>query len=295
MRLRAGLFVPVVITALLPAISQAAVSRSEAFKAYTNKDFQACSVLYEELAQADDATRSDGYNAACCFALSGQKDAAFKRLETTISAHYTPVADIEQDADFASLHDDPRWKSLLARAKQEEDRHLVGTDRALRRELFERLNRDQEIRDRLIASPDDKSLNQQVEAIDSDNTQWLKTLISTRGWPGYKLVYKDGAQAAWLLAQHADRDPEFQQQVLQLLEKAVMDKDASPSHLAYLTDRVRTGRGDKQLYGTQFVKDGDNWVPAPIEDEAQVDARRKRIGLGTMAEYSEQIRAAYAK
>lgn len=261
---------------------------------YNAKDYKSCALLYTQLSELTDASPSDSYNAACCLSLAGEKDDAFARLHRTVASHYTRVADIEQDQDFTNLHDDPRWKPLLDFAAKEEDRHLAGTDRALRRELFVRLNRDQEMRGRLIADSDNKALLGEMEAIDIDNTAWLKSLIAAQGWPGYKLVYKDGAQAAWLLAQHADRDPAFQEQVLQLLEKAVLEKDASPSHLAYLTDRVRTGRDEKQLYGTQFIKKDDQWVPAPIEDEAHVDERRKRIGLGTLAEYAEQIRASYA-
>ena len=279
------------IAVVLPGSASAAPSRSDAYKAYSAKDYESCALLYTQLAGLPDAPQSDGYNAACCHALSGDADAAFDQLRRTVTRYFTRVPDIEQDPDFTNLKDDPRWQPLLDLARQEEDRHLGSTDRALRRELFVRLNRDQEMRGRLIADTGNLSLQSEMETIDRDNTLWLKTVVATRGWPGYKLVYKDGAQAAWLLAQHADLDPDFQEQVLHLLEKAVLAKDASPSHLAYLVDRVRTGRDEKQLYGTQFIKKDGQWVPAPIEDEAHVDERRQRIGLGTLAEYAEQIRA----
>ncbi len=286
-----SLVVAVITAILLPNAALAATSRAEARAAYDAKDYKSCALLYAQLSALPDAVRSDGYNAACCLALADNKDAAFDQLRESITHFYTRVPDVEQDPDFANLHSDPRWKQTLDLARQEEDRHLAGTDRALRHELFVRLNRDQEVRGRLNADSSNQALLSEMETIDHDNTTWLKTLIKERGWPGYKLVYKDGAQAAWLLAQHADLDPEFQAQVLQLLEKAVLEKDASPSHLAYLVDRVRTGRDEKQLYGTQFIKKDNQWVPAPIEDEAHVDERRKRIGLGTLAEYAEQIRA----
>ncbi len=295
MKLRPALHSLIACTLLPLAALAAPPSRDDAQKAYNAGEHAACATLYAQLADAEGGTRGDGYNAACCLALAGDRDAAFDRLRKTITHHFTSVADIEQDEDFRSLRDDPRWPPLLALARQEEDRHLAGTDRSLRRELFVRLNRDQETRGRLIADPENKALLAEMAEVDKDNTAWLQQLVATRGWPGYALVHKDGAQAAWLLAQHADADPAFQQQVLELLEKAVLAKDASPSHLAYLTDRVRSGRGEKQLYGTQFVKNGDGWAPAPIEDEAHVDERRQRIGLGTLAEYAEQIRAAYAR
>jgi hypothetical protein len=49
--------------------------------------------------------------------------------------------------------------------------------------------------------------------------------------------------------------------------------------------------GKPQRYGTQF-KGGK---PQPIEDEANVDARRKAIGLNTMAEYAKDMERMYGK
>ena len=41
------------------------------------------------------------------------------------------------------------------------------------------------------------------------------------GWPGRSLVGEQGAMDAWLLAQHADRQPGFQRRALSLLAMAV--------------------------------------------------------------------------
>ncbi|MFI7610911.1 YciI family protein [Nonomuraea terrae] len=49
------------------------------------------------------------------------------------------------------------------------------------------------------------------------------------------------AQAAWLLAQHADRDRDFQRRCLPLLRDAVARGQAAARQLAYLVDRVRVG------------------------------------------------------
>lgn len=95
----------------------------------------------------------------------------------------------------------------------------------------------------------------------------------------------DGAQQAWLLVQHADADLAFQKDCLARLERAVAAGDASPADLAYLHDRVAVGEKRKQRYGTQYGP--------PIEDEANVDARRAAVGLGTLAEYQAEIEAMY--
>src|SRR5207244_6160203 len=92
------------------------------------------------------------------------------------------------------------------------------------------------------------------EAIDADNTAWLKDVVRRHGWPGCSLVGAEAANAAWLLVQHADRDPAFQRECLSLMEAAVAAGDASPADLAYLTDRVLRAEGKPQRYGTQFTQ-----------------------------------------
>jgi hypothetical protein len=74
--------------------------------------------------------------------------------------------------------------------------------------------------------------------MDDDNTAWLRTAIDEYGWPGRTLVGAEGAHAAWLIAQHADRSPAFQRRCLKLLENAVAAGEAEAADLAYLTDRV---------------------------------------------------------
>ncbi|MFI6797222.1 hypothetical protein [Streptosporangium canum] len=45
-------------------------------------------------------------------------------------------------------------------------------------------------------------------------------MIAERGWPGKDMVGETGADAAWLLAQHADQDPQLQRDCLPLLQAA---------------------------------------------------------------------------
>jgi hypothetical protein len=119
----------------------------------------------------------------------------------------------------------------------------------------------------------------------------MKTIVAEQGWPGRSLVGEDGAAAAWLLVQHADLDVDFQERCLTLMEAAVEAGEARPSHWAYLVDRVRVNRKQLQVYGTQFIDRGQGPMPQAIEDQAHVDERRKSVGLGTLAEYAETMRA----
>jgi hypothetical protein len=181
-------------------------------------------------------------------------------------------------------------------------------DDGLRAELVGRVEEDQKARKELIelqarrSGKDDDAARKEVEAatkkmqeIDARNTAWMKGVVDRRGWPGKSLVGADGAQKAWLLVQHADQDPEFQKRCLKLLAEAVKRGEASPEHLAYLTDRVRVADKEKQVYGTQFREVDGRMEPHPIEDEADVDKRRKEVGLPPLAEYRKMIEEMYKR
>jgi len=169
-------------------------------------------------------------------------------------------------------------------------------DSALARELSVRAALDQAVRElamvrRELGQPLDPADAALWIAVDSVNTIWLKGVIEERGWPLQSEVGEDAARDAWLLAQHADRDRTFQQEVLRLMEQAVVDGEASGADFAYLTDRVRIGLGELQVYGTQITM-GVNGEPEPfpIEDAEHVDERRAVVGLQPLDEYLKFFR-----
>ena len=150
-------------------------------------------------------------------------------------------------------------------------------DDALRAELLRRVAIDQAARKALDIDG--------MRQADGENLPWLKAVIAEHGWPGTSLVGTDGAQAAWLLAQHADADPAFQRQCLDLLTAAVAAGEASERDLAYLTDRVLLAEGQPQVYGTQMTDEGGHYVPRNLRDPDGVDERRAAVGLGPIAEH----------
>lgn len=172
---------------------------------------------------------------------------------------------------------------------------------ALRLELLKRFKEDQAARLAMIEANHKQKLDdashkilEQITKIDADNTAWLKKHVDQHGFPTFTEVGKDGANAAWLLVQHADAQPKFQRQCLDLMTK-LPKHERDGKNLAYLTDRVLLAEGKKQLYGTQFTKDGNGWKPRPLEDEANVDKRRAEVGLSPLSEYAKQLAALYDK
>ncbi|HEX5726545.1 MAG TPA: DUF6624 domain-containing protein [Longimicrobiaceae bacterium] len=129
---------------------------------------------------------------------------------------------------------------------------------------------------------------------DRANLRRLEEIIAEHGWPGASLVGEDGSRAAFLVLQHAD--PATQERYLPLLREAAEQGELAPAMLAMLEDRVRMRRGEMQLYGTQLRGDpaSGRLTLWPIEDEANVDARRARVGLPPLADYLRNFGIEYA-
>jgi len=280
---------PFPLVLLVPLMARAedpATLVSQASAAYQAKDYVGSAKLYEEAIEAGASPRVPAYNTACCYALLGKPDEAFTWLDKSLDAGWRDVAHLRADTDFQSLHADPRWELALKRCQELAAAFTKSLkEPVLRLELLERMKEDQRIR--LERQP---NLVEWMK-VDADNTAFMKKVIDKHGWPGKSMVGNDGALAAFLLVQHATADPAFQQRCLKLLRQAVERGEARASDMAYLTDRVLVMAGKPQIYGTQFHTVDGQLVPEAIEDEANVDARRKEVGLGTMADYTKLVRA----
>lgn len=54
------------------------------------------------------------YNTACAYALKGDKEAAYKWLNTSVDHGFRNLAGLRVDTDLNTLHSDPRWETLAA-------------------------------------------------------------------------------------------------------------------------------------------------------------------------------------
>ena len=167
----------------------------------------------------------------------------------------------------------------------------------LRDELLAMMAEDQAVRTGVAPPGDDRTAEElfgQMGAVDQANSARMREILDEHGWPGWSMVGEEGSLAAWVLIQHADLQLDLQELGLRYLQGAVDAGDASAGDLAYLVDRVRVAKGQPQVYGTQLTggPDGEIVPQTPIEDEANVDARRAAAGLGTLEEYYEEFRQA---
>ncbi|WPB79344.1 DUF6624 domain-containing protein [Archangium violaceum] len=246
--------------------------------------------LYRQAWEQGVRTEGMSYNAACAAALAGEKAEALTWLERAADAGFAEPGHLRQDEDLASLREEPAFARIAEKAAANEAKLMEAQNPQLRDELLRMAEEDQVARRAAVAANfKDAAASERMKAIDIKNTARMKEIVAQVGWPTKTLVGERGAKSAWLLVQHADLDVAFQRQCLPLLEKSVAAGEGSPKDLAYLTDRVLVAEGKPQRYGTQFYMVEGKLVPRPIEDEANVDARRAAVGLGTMAEYNAQM------
>jgi hypothetical protein len=195
---------------------------------------------------------------------------------------------------IATLSDDSKKADPPARSAVKEP--------ALREELLKRMKAEQDARKELMklnpsnkpVAPEDrdrpemKAALEKMEKIDKENLDWFKKVVEKHGWPGKSLV-GDGALGAFLIAQHS-KDLEFMAKCLGLLKEAHKAGEAEGQWVALMTDRVLILKDKKkQLYGTQLTAQDGKLIPQPIEDEPNVDARRKELGMPPLADYLKMV------
>jgi len=152
--------------------------------------------------------------------------------------------------------------------------------------------RDLALRDKLMqAGQLNDGYNEEMAALHNSNAEQLNEIIEAIGYPTVGKVGKGGSEAAWLIIQHAIGRPVFMKKCAHLLAEAVNKKEASPTKLAYLTDRIAVFEGQAQLYGTQFDWDEKGeMAPQLFDDLNKVNERRKSIGLHTLQEQTEVMK-----
>ena len=86
---------------------------------------------------------------------------------------------------------------------------------------------------------------------DSVRTRRLRAIVEKYGWPDPSRAGGEAAQAAFLILQHSP-EPQFQKDMLPVIEQHARQGAVPPSEAALLIDRVLMHDNLPQRYGTQF-------------------------------------------
>lgn len=128
------------------------------------------------------------------------------------------------------------------------------------------------------------------DSVYSSNSQKAEFYLDQYGYLGKHEVGENGSTIFWLIAQHSDKNINYQKKVLKKLKVAVEQNNAAASNYAYLYDRIQINSNKKQLYATQvtYNKRGQA-TPQKLEDSLNVDSRRLQYGLITLKVYLNQL------
>ncbi len=175
-----------------------------------------------------------------------------------------------------------------------DEKSVLSRPQPLRRALLDMARLDLSVRAEHAASGAlfNTGYDPRMARIHQRNAQRLRRIIESVGWPGAHLVGPDGAEAAWLILQHAISEPDLLRLALPLLATAAREGKADPKHAAMLEDRIRFFEGRPQRYGTQLDWDADgNLSPGEVDDPQQLAERRDAVGLPPLEEQIEAARS----
>lgn len=169
--------------------------------------------------------------------------------------------------------------------------------REISEKIIELKNKDLELRNQLIKKGElNNGYHPEMEKLHNKNVGILTKIIDSIGYPTIDKVGKEASESAWLVIQHSIGQPEFMKKCAHLLKNAVLEKNANPINLAYLTDRIAVFEEQPQTFGTQFDWDENGEMsPQAFDNLASVNQRRQSIGLNSLEEQIKIIRAQVKK
>lgn len=161
-------------------------------------------------------------------------------------------------------------------------------NKRLQKELVKMIEADLKLRDSLLKEAGlYDGYDEELESIHLQNAKRLDEIIQSNGWPGKSLVGEKGADAAFLIAQHAISNPARQRSFLKSLSDAVDLGEAARIQLACLQDRILFNEGKPQRFGMLFDWNEDGQLYTEVDDIEKANERRKQLGLKTIHQAAE--------
>lgn len=265
---------------------------------YDAKDYKASAEEYDKAFALEDAQPRPRhlYNAACSWALAGNKEKSFEHLENFIKTGRYNLDWMKNDSDLEPLHKEKKWTVLIQDLEEKIKAEQATWNMAVREELKMIHHEDQYYRKMIDSiskkhdweSPEMKAHWKIINAKDSVNLIKVKKIIAEHGYPGKTLVGRDRMSTAFLVIQHSDL--EVQEEYLPLLRAAADADELRWGSLALLIDRIHTRKDEPQIYGSQVRRnpETEKYEFFPIKDPENVNKRRAEVGLRPIEDYGKR-------
>ena len=287
----------IILMLFLGSISNAQDYKSliaKAGESYEKNRYDSCVYFFHTAFSLHNPTGNELYNAAICNIYIGEKKEALSLLNRSVSKGIN-IAKLHVDPELEPLHDSRKWKKLLRKSEKIRSDSFAITRYPLQAAQLAKLwEKDQYYRFRLGQAyrRNDTTLAnklwKQMRQTDSITLLEFQSILDQIGWPTISKVGKWGAATAFLIIDHAPR--EVMEKYFPQLEEAAFKGEASLSSFATLKDRILVNRNAKQIYGTQKYWDAaqGKFVFFPIENEKEVNSKRKEVGLAPLKEFENQ-------
>jgi hypothetical protein len=173
-----------------------------------------------------------------------------------------------------------------------EIKNMADFDQKVRKDVYQKIFENCQL-ESLDCQQDLMHATVLMVEVDRDNLHRLEEIMKMYPWFKISEFGQETANHAWLIVQHSEK-VDLQHKVLFIIEKLIKEGEADPEKYALLYDKISLHYrefGIKQRYGSQFLFNEDGKLEfSPCEGNlAQIDARRKELGLMPLSEYTKII------
>jgi len=239
----------------------------EAHVAYKMKDYKRGAELYRSVIEKGYRDPDAIYNAAGCYALSGDLNKAFEYLKLLCANEFINMEGFLIDSDFEPLKKDPRWAGAVTACEHAEKKYISKSNSNLY-QLYLRAIKDPE-----FASDAGKEVLKLLSA------KQLKTSNDYFHAAGILAIIQDAATMSL-----AER----------LAQKAVSMQPNQPQALnlvAITKDRYLWLTNQPQIYGTQFQQGKDKkWTYEPFNPKSVTDQQRADANIPSLATLYKRLK-----
>ncbi|WP_421751006.1 DUF6624 domain-containing protein [Croceimicrobium sp.] len=162
------------------------------------------------------------------------------------------------------------------------------------------LDEEQEIKPlRSMEHPPTPSQMELIREQREERRDALLEIIEEIGWPRNSEVGEKAGEACFFLIQHSP--PKILKKCLPLFIEVAMAGEADKAKAALMVDRFLVNKEGVQIFGTQAGRSANSGEALsqqklslyPIADEANLNQRRKALGLPAIEEYCKQLKVDY--
>lgn len=132
------------------------------------------------------------------------------------------------------------------------------------------------------------------DRIDGETTARLRQIFARMSWRELNAISPAAAEQTFSLISHSD-DTEFKREMAAQFEPLARDGTIRGEQYANLIDDIALSENRGQVYGMNFECHHGVYQAKPVEDPANLNARRASIHLNSIEDYSAQMRTMYGE